>query len=219
MEIKVCLTSEWNEKTWENYCTSFNNVFKKNLKVYDFKQKYTTVTDGYSYHAILYNDDHEIVGSCTVVPFIYKKSTELIKIGQAVDVFILEEYRTEPLMLRRMYMKLKKCLINNKIVRKRSTYFKEKKAKPNKALSACIDLKKELAKLTKDPKSKSPELYVWGAKWNMETTAYAITGAIESNIYWIEKQKIPKSSCDYLIVDLNGKNYLTEDYVAKLLKK
>ena len=116
MEIKVCLTSEWNDKTWDNYCTSFNNVFKKDLKVSDFKQKYTTVADGHSYHAILYNDDLDIVGSCTVVPFIYKKCTELIKIGQAVDVFILEAYRTDPLMLRRMYVKLKKCLIMNNIV-------------------------------------------------------------------------------------------------------
>lgn len=116
MEIKVCLTSEWNDKTWDNYCTGFNNVFKKQLKVSYFKQKYMTVVDGHSYHAILYNEDLDIVGSCTVVPFIYEKNTELIKIGQAVDVFILEAYRTDPLMLRRMYMKLKKCLIANNIV-------------------------------------------------------------------------------------------------------
>ena len=116
MEIKICLTSEWNDKTWDNYCTGFNNVFKKQLKVSYFKQKYMTVVDGHSYHAILYNEDLDIVGSCTVVPFIYEKNTELIKIGQAVDVFILEAYRTDPLMLRKMYEKLKECLIANNIV-------------------------------------------------------------------------------------------------------
>ena len=150
----------------------------------------------------------------------YKKKFKVkIKEKQAKEYFTKVDQKVEINTSQENLDRLYDNLINNKIVRKRSTYFKEKKAKPNKALSACIDLKKELAKLTKDPKSKSPELYVWGAKWNMETTAYAITGAIKSNIYWIEKQKIPKSSCDYLIVDLNGKNYLTEDYVAKLLKK
>ena len=116
MEIKICLTNEWNDKTWDNYCTSFNNVFKRKLKVSFFKQKYTTVVDGHSYHAILYNEELDIVGSCTVIPFVYRKNSELIKIGQAVDVFILEAYRTDPLMLRKMYEKLKECLIANNIV-------------------------------------------------------------------------------------------------------
>ena len=116
MEIKICLTNEWNDKTWDNYCASFNNVFKRKLKVSFFKHKYTTVVDGHSYHAILYNEKLDIVGSCTVIPFVYEKNSELIKIGQAVDVFILEAYRTDPLMLRKMYEKLKDCLIMNNIV-------------------------------------------------------------------------------------------------------
>lgn len=116
MEIKICLTNDWSNKTWDNYCVSFNDVFNKNLNVSYFKQKYNKVVDGHSYHALLYDENQDIVGGCTVIPLIYKKNKELVKIGQAVDVFILEEYRTDPLMLRRMYVKLKKCLIANNII-------------------------------------------------------------------------------------------------------
>lgn len=116
MEIKVCLTSEWDYKTWNNYCSSFNEVFNKDFEVKDFKQKYINNNDSHSYHALLYNDELDIVGCCTVIPFVYSRNSELIKLGQAVDVFILEAYRTDPLMLRRMYMNLKKCLIKNNII-------------------------------------------------------------------------------------------------------
>ena len=150
----------------------------------------------------------------------YKKKFNVkIKEKQAKEYFTKVDQKIEIDISQENIDRLYNNLINNKVVRKRSTYFKEKKAKPNKALSACINLKKELAKLTKDPRSKNPELYVWGAKWNEISPEFAISGAISSNKYWIEKQKIPKSSCDYLIVDLNGKNYLTEDYVAELLNK
>ena len=37
-------------------------------------------------------------------------------IGQAVDVFILEDFRTDPLMLKKMYSKLKELLIANNIL-------------------------------------------------------------------------------------------------------
>lgn len=150
----------------------------------------------------------------------YKKKFKVkIKEKQAreyftkVDQMIKIDYSQEN--LDRLYNNL----INNKIVRKRSTYFKEKKANPDKALSGCIDLKKELARLTIDPNSKSPELYVWGANWNNSTPENAIAAAIYSNQHWIKKQKIPPSSCDYIIIDLNDKSYLTESYVNDYIKE
>ncbi len=116
MIIKICKTSEWDNKLWVNYCDNFNSVFKKQLKVSDFKRKYKITIDGLSYHALLYNDRFEVIGSCTVIPFAYKKNKKLIKIGLVVDVFILESYRTDPLILRRMYTELKKFLISNNFV-------------------------------------------------------------------------------------------------------
>lgn len=149
----------------------------------------------------------------------YKKKFKVkIKEKQAreyftkVDQMIKIDYSQEN--LDRLYNNL----INNKIVRKRSTYFK-KKAVPQKALSGCIDLKKTLANLTIDPNSKSPELYVWGAYWNLASPEAAMYQATKSNKYWINKQKIPPTSCDYIIIDLNDKSYLTESYVNDYIKE
>jgi hypothetical protein len=115
MEIKVCTTDKWNDKEWYTYLQSFNAVFEKNFDLNYFKHKYNTAIDGHSYHALLLNNDQSVVGACSVSPFKYKAGEEIIKIGQAVDVFILEEYRTDPLMLRRMYFQLKTLLIVNDI--------------------------------------------------------------------------------------------------------
>jgi len=116
MEIKICTTNEWDDKEWLSYQQSFNAVFEKNFDLAYFKHKYNTSIDGHIYHALLLNDTGYVVGGCSVLPFRYRKNDKIIRIGQAVDVFILEEYRTDPLMLRRMYLQLKKMLIENEIV-------------------------------------------------------------------------------------------------------
>lgn len=116
MEIKVCTTNEWNDKEWYTYQQSFNTVFEKDFNLNYFKHKYNTSLDGHSYHALLLNNDQNVVGACSVIPFKYNKDLEIIKIGQAVDVFILEEFRTDPLMLRRMYFQLKTLLSVNAFI-------------------------------------------------------------------------------------------------------
>lgn len=116
MEIKICTSNEWDDKEWLSYQQSFNAVFEKNFDLAYFKHKYNTSIDGHIYHALLLNDTGCVVGGCSVSPFKYKRDERVIRVGQAVDVFILEEYRTDPLMLRRMYLQLKKLLIANEIV-------------------------------------------------------------------------------------------------------
>ena len=46
----------------------------------------------------------------------YNKNEHIIKIGQAVDVFILKNFRKDPLMLSKMYSNLKDLLIANSII-------------------------------------------------------------------------------------------------------
>ena len=115
MDIKICTTAEWSENNWLTYCDSFNTVFEKKYDLSYFKQKYTETIDAKSYHALLLNENMEVVGGCSAIPYLYIKEDKKIRIGQAVDVFILEEFRTDPLMLRRMYMQLKKLLIAHDI--------------------------------------------------------------------------------------------------------
>lgn len=116
MEIKICTTNMLSTSEWLSYLLNFNALFATNHNISYFKHKYNTVVDGHSYHALLLNDNHDIVGGCTVMPYNYKKKSEEVKLGQAVDVFICEEYRTDPLMLKRMYSELKKILIINGII-------------------------------------------------------------------------------------------------------
>lgn len=116
MEIKVCTTKEWTEQEWDSYITSFNEVFERGYPKEYFRHKYLATLDGCSYHALLLNDAGEAVGACSVIPYHYRNSSVEFKNGLAVDVFIVEPYRTDPLMLRRMYKKLTKLLVVKSVV-------------------------------------------------------------------------------------------------------
>ncbi|MFZ4739789.1 MAG: hypothetical protein ACOYLE_01335 [Bacteroidales bacterium] len=110
MQIEIRRTSEITIPEWEIYITAFNEVFEKKYLIEYFKQKYKNTIEGYSYHAFLKSDDN-VVGGCTVIPYEYYFENKIIKIGLAVDVFILPVFRTDPLALFRMYKQLKKELI------------------------------------------------------------------------------------------------------------
>ena len=102
MQIKISTTNNFSHEEWISYQKSFNTVFGKNRDLNYFKHKYNNVSDGYSYHAILLNDNNDVVGGCSVLPMLYNRNDNIIKIGQAVDVFILEDFRTDPLMLKKI---------------------------------------------------------------------------------------------------------------------
>lgn len=116
MEIKVCTTHEWSELEWSSYVDSFNEVFERGYSKDYFVHKYFSSCEECSYHSLLLNELGEVVGSCSVVPYYYTHLSNKFKSGLAVDVFIKESYRTDPLMLRRMYKRLTKLLIENSIV-------------------------------------------------------------------------------------------------------
>lgn len=116
MEIKVCTTHEWTEQEWSSFIVSFNIVFSRQYSEEFFRKKYLSSCDHCSYHALLLNDDGEVVGNCSIVPFLYYQGSTVFKNGLGADVFIREEYRTDPLMLRRMYKKLVKLLVDNSVV-------------------------------------------------------------------------------------------------------
>lgn len=116
MNIKICRSTEWTEKDWETYCLGFNEVFHREFLKEDFKQKYLSVYKGYACHALLCSDEGAVVGGVTVIPCYYTHRGERFVNGLAVDVFIRESYRVDPLMLRRMYKKLKVLLEEESVV-------------------------------------------------------------------------------------------------------
>lgn len=106
MDIRVCRSVDWTGRDWESYCESFNEVFHREFTVDYFRHKYLSVYRGYACHALLYSEEGMVVGGMTVIPCYYRRDGERFVNGLAVDVFICESYRSDPLMLRRMYKKL-----------------------------------------------------------------------------------------------------------------
>ena len=116
MKIKICTSDEISSKEWNSYQNSFNTVFETKKDLNYFKHKYIKSIEGYSYHAILLNKNSDVVGACSVIPMLYRKNENIIKIGQAVDVFILKNFRKDPLTLSKMYSNLKDLLIEKGII-------------------------------------------------------------------------------------------------------
>ncbi|MCX6232318.1 MAG: hypothetical protein NTZ33_12340 [Bacteroidetes bacterium] len=115
MQTEIRLTSEITNLEWECYSTAFNQVFEKDFTINYFKHKYFNTVDSHSYHVFLESEDG-IAGAITVIPFEYLFDNEIKRVGLAVDVFILPDYRTDPLALFKMYKVLKDQLIQREIV-------------------------------------------------------------------------------------------------------
>ena len=109
MEVLIKSSENISQIEWLDYVYAFNEVFKKDFKADYFKQKYFQTIDNKSYHALL-KAGEMVVGGCSVIPYDYKIDHSIVKVGLAVDVFIRENFRTDPLALYRMYNKLKKKL-------------------------------------------------------------------------------------------------------------
>lgn len=108
MEIKICSTNAWSQREWQSFVSGFDEVFQKHFTKEYFETKYCSNFVGSSFHALLLNNNNDVVGNVSIIPCQYQQNDrEIIAVGLAVDVFILEAYRSDPLMLRRMYNKLK----------------------------------------------------------------------------------------------------------------
>ena len=116
MDIRVCRSVDWTGRDWESYCHGFNEVFHREFTVDYFKYKYLSVYKGYACHSLLYAEEGMVVGGVTVIPCYYMCGEERFVNGLAVDVFIREAYRVDPLMLRRMYKKLRLLLEEEQVV-------------------------------------------------------------------------------------------------------
>ena len=106
MEIKVCRSTDLTPAEWESYTLGFNETMHRDFSSDFLRKKYTSVYKGYSCHAMLVAEGGNLVGGATVIPCYYTRNSKRFVCGLAVDVFIREAYREDPLALRRMYKKL-----------------------------------------------------------------------------------------------------------------
>lgn len=112
--ISTCTSTDVDSKVWKSYLAAFNSAFGLNRDLDDMKRKYMLTHKTFSYHVFAQVDD-QIAGSCSVIPYKYIIGTEELSVGLVVDVFILEDHRTDPLLLFKMYRQLKDLLKNQEI--------------------------------------------------------------------------------------------------------
>jgi len=93
-------------------CNLFEDVFKKKISSKDFINKFSNNIKNYSYHSFLLNDNDEIVGCYSVIPYEYNYFGKKVLFGLSVDTMIKEEYRGSPFTLKKLanevYLEMKK---------------------------------------------------------------------------------------------------------------
>ena len=105
-------TNELTKKDVNEICELFQAVFLKTMSPTDFFIKFTKNVKGYSYHSILLNNENEIVGCYSSIPYEYNYFGNKLLFGLSVDTMIKEEYRgslfTFKKMAQNVYEKMNK---------------------------------------------------------------------------------------------------------------
>ena len=105
-------TTELTKKDVNEICELFQAVFLKTMSPTDFFIKFTKNAKGYSYHSILLNNENEIVGCYSSIPYEYNYFGNKLLFGLSVDTMIKEEYRgslfTFKKMAQNVYEKMNK---------------------------------------------------------------------------------------------------------------
>ncbi len=96
-------TIELSEKDFSELSGLFNNVFNRKTDAEYFTHKYHSPYLGYSFHGLMYNDEGNIAGAVTIIPFSYSFFENQITAGCAVDLMIHENYRKDFLSFKHMY--------------------------------------------------------------------------------------------------------------------
>ena len=95
-------TNELTSKQQEEICDLFKKVFAKEMNLEQFKEKFEKNIKGYSYHSLLLNDEDQIVGCYTCIPYEYNYFENKLLFGLSVDTMIQEEYRGSPFTLKKL---------------------------------------------------------------------------------------------------------------------
>jgi hypothetical protein len=95
LNIKVVKSNEIDNKTWQLMTLGFNKSFDRDKATTEFVDYYQNTIFGYSYHALGYNDDGELMGSTTVIPQYYSVNGKQELFGLSGGSYVLEEYRKD----------------------------------------------------------------------------------------------------------------------------
>lgn len=105
--IETFLTTEIPEDLWCSYLNNFNRVFDKEFSLDHFQNKYIS-SCGTSYHSFLIDNNRNVVGAMSVIPMKYFINSKPILVGLIVDLFVVSDFRKDPLVMLKLYVELKR---------------------------------------------------------------------------------------------------------------
>lgn len=93
MEVLVKKTNEISDEEILEVYSLFDEIFHQKRDSKLFRVNYSNTPLGYSYHSILFNDNKQIVGFHSCVPFFYTKKQERFLVALGIDSMVKKEYR------------------------------------------------------------------------------------------------------------------------------
>ena len=95
-------TNELTSQQQEEISNLFKTVFTKEMSLKQFKNKFLKNIKGYSYHSLFLNDEEQIVGCYSCIPYEYNYFGKKLLFALSVDTMIHEEYRGSPFTLKKL---------------------------------------------------------------------------------------------------------------------
>ena len=107
--FNVYKTNELSAAQLDSFVKNFNTVFEKDTTVSDFTKQYVNNEKGYSYHSLM-ETDGEVIGYISAIPFPYSYFKEEKTFCYMGSLFILPQYRKDPLAMFKLYRSIKQML-------------------------------------------------------------------------------------------------------------
>ena len=93
MDVIVKKTFELSDNEIRAIYRLFEEVFGLKRDVSTFREEYSNTPLGHSYHSMLLDDENEIVGFHSCMPFYYRKDDERFMAALGIDSMVKKEYR------------------------------------------------------------------------------------------------------------------------------
>jgi len=106
MEVIVKISTEVRGDEWKEITRGFNLSFDRKYPVDHFKNYYSRTRLGYSYLALVYNEEGRVIASNAILPIEYLVSGEKMLFGLSGGTFVLKEYRKDPFIFMDMIKEL-----------------------------------------------------------------------------------------------------------------
>jgi hypothetical protein len=102
MNLITKKTNELSKNEITQISDLFEAIFNKQMSNKDFINKFLQNIKSYSYHSLLINENEEIVGCYSAIPYEYNYFGKKVLFGLSVDTMIKEEYRGSPFTLKKL---------------------------------------------------------------------------------------------------------------------